>query len=230
MDPSLVVVIAGLAAAVLGWFGPAAIARLPEPAPDPEDDEVKPLYVDIAAAPRLAPWLAAGSALLAVVAGLSLAEPWLVPAWVVLAAVGSWLTYIDWRTRLLPFRMTVPLHVACLVLVALAALVTGDWSILVKGLIGNVVVFAIFLLINLLGRFVSQPFGYGDVRLSAILGLTLGAVGYQATLFGLYIGFVLGAVCGLVLSRRGIVDAKGFAFGPYLVVGAFLGLGLAAAF
>ena len=34
---------------------------------------------------------------------------------------------------------------------------------------------------------------------------------------------MLGAVGGLVFSRLGWVDRKGFAFGPYMVVGAIVG-------
>ena len=51
----------------------------------------------------------------------------------------------------------------------------------------------------------------------------LGALGTNDVLVGMYAGFILGAVFGVVLSRLKIVDSKSYAFGPYMVVGAVIG-------
>lgn len=220
-----------VAAVVIGALGPRVIARLPEPEPDPTetdptgaDEPPKPLYVDIAARRGLAVALAVGAGLLALVATVGIDEPLLLPAWAVFAGVGSWLSYVDLRTRLLPYLLTLPLHATLLVLVALASLVAQDRSYVVKGLLGNVVLFLVFRLVYALGRFIKQPFGFGDVRLAGIIGLVLGALGPAETLYGGYAGFVVGAVAGLVLHLTGRIGRRDpFAFGPYLVVGAFLG-------
>ena len=220
-----------VAAAALGELGPWVVARLPEPAPDPDevDEPPKPLYADLAARPRLAPALAVAAALLTLVAAVGIEEPLLLPAWAVFAAVGSWLAYVDLRTRLLPYRLTVPLHLAVLVLVGLASLLAQDRSFLVKGLVGNLVVFLVFRLVYALGRFVKQPFGFGDVRLAGIIGLLLGALGPTETLYGAYGGLLVGAVAGLALHATGRIGRRDpFPFGPYLVVGAFLGPPVAA--
>ncbi|MCX6407966.1 MAG: prepilin peptidase [Propionibacteriales bacterium] len=226
------VVAAALGAGILGALGPVAIARLPEPAPHPEDDPDEPPkvpYVDLARRRHLAPGLALTSALLVLVAAPGLDEQWLLPAWTAFAGAGSWLAWIDLRTRLLPYLLTLPLHAACLALVALAALLADDLGILLRGLVGNVAVFAVFRAVYALGRWVRQPFGFGDVRLAALMGLLLGAVGPSATLYGTYAGFVVGAVAGVVLYRTGRIGRRDpFAFGPYLLVGAFLGPPLAA--
>jgi leader peptidase (prepilin peptidase)/N-methyltransferase len=148
----------------------------------------------------------------------------LVPVWVLFAGVGAWLAYVDWRTRLLPFLFVAPMHIATLALVALGALLLDDWGVLVTALIGYLAVFGVFWLVYMVGRlFGGGAFGYGDVRLSGVVGLALGALGAAETLTGAYGGFVLGAVGGLAFSRLGWVDRKGFAFGPYMVVGAIVG-------
>ena len=225
------VVPAALAAALLGALGPVAIARLPEPAPHADDDPDEPPkvpYAELARRPRLAAGLAATSVLLLLVVATGLDEPWLLPAWTAFAGAGSWLAWVDLRTRLLPYLLTLPLHAVCLALVALAALLAGDLGILLKGLLGNVAVFVVFRAVYALGRWVRQPFGFGDVRLAALAGLLLGAVGPSATLYGTYAGFVVGAVAGVVLYRTGRIGRRDpFAFGPYLVLGAFLGPPLA---
>lgn len=223
---TLYVVATAVGAGVLGLLGPHVISRLPEPEPDPSeaDEPPKPLYVDLARRPRLAPALALVAAVLALVVALGIDEPLLLPAWAVFAGVGTWLSFIDLRTRLLPYALTLPLHVVVLVLVALASLVAQDRSIILKGLIGNLVLYGVFRLIYALGRWISQPFGFGDVRIAGVIGLLLGALGAAETVYGGYAGFILGAVVGLGLYATGRIGRRDpFAFGPYLVVGAFLG-------
>lgn len=228
---TLHVVAAVVAAGLLGLLGPFVIARLPEPAPDPEDaDEApKPLYADLATQRGLAPALALLAAALTLLVTFGIDEPALLPAWVVFAGVGSWLAFVDLRTRLLPYLLTLPLHVVALALVALASVVTQDRAFVVQGLVGNVVVYAVFRLIYALGRWTSQPFGFGDVRLAGVIGLLCGALGAAPTLYGTYAGFGIGALAGLGLYATGRVGRRDpFAFGPYLLVGAFVGPPVAA--
>ena len=216
----MTIAIAAVTAALLGAAGPFVIARLPEP-PDPADDKVA--YAQLARARRLSWWFAGSAAVMAGVAAWRV-PPELAPVWVLFAGVGSWLAYVDWRTRLLPFLFVAPMYLATLALVVLGALLLDDWGVLVAAVIGNVVVFAVFWIVYQIGRmFGGGAFGYGDVRLSGVVGLALGALGSAETLTGTYGGFVLGAVGGLVFSRLGWVDRKGFAFGPYMVVGAVVG-------
>jgi len=214
------IAIAAVTAALIGAAGPFVIARLPEP-PEPDDDKVA--YAELARAARLSWWFAVSAAVMAGAAAWRV-TPELAPVWVLFAGVGTWLAYVDWRTRLLPFLFVAPMYLATLALVVLGALLLDDWGVLVAALIGNVVVFAVFWIVYQIGRmFGGGAFGYGDVRLAGVVGLALGALGSAETLTGTYGGFVLGAVGGLVFSRLGWVDRKGFAFGPYMVVGAIVG-------
>jgi len=214
------VAIAAVTAGLLGAVGPFVIGRLPEP-PDPDDDKIA--YAELARARHLSLWFAGSAAAMAALAAWRVPSE-LVPVWVLFTGVGTWLAYVDWRTRLLPFLFVAPMYVATLALVALGALLLDDWGVLVRGLIGNVVVFGVFWLVFQVGRlFGGGAFGYGDVRLSGVVGLALGALGAAETLTGAYGGFVLGAVGGLVFSRLGWVNREGFAFGPYMVVGAIVG-------
>ncbi len=213
----LIVIVAAIAAGLLATTGPGVLSRLPEPSePDPD----KTSYADLATAPHLAIWLGVSAAAFAGIVALVIDVDWLVPAWVVFAAAGVLLAYIDWNTKLLPRLIVLPLDAAMLVLVALAALLEDDWSLLRRAVILAVIVFVIFWLSNFV---FPRGLGYGDVRLSFGLALPLGALGGQQLLVGVYAGFLIGAVGAIILSRLRIVDAHDFAFGPYLVLGAFVG-------
>ena len=216
----MTIALAAVAAALVGAAGPLVLARLPEPI---EPADAKVTYAELARTPRLAWWLAAAAALLAGLVAWRVPVE-LVPVWVLFVGVGTWLAYVDWRTRLLPFLLVAPAYVATLLLVGLGALLLDDWTVLGQAVTANAVVFVVFWLIHQVGKlFGGGAFGYGDVRLSGVVGLALGALGVAETLTGTYGGFVLGAVGGLVFSRVGWVDRRGFAFGPYMVVGAVVG-------
>ena len=120
----MTIAIAAVAAALLAAVGPFVIGRLPEP-PDPDDDKIA--YAELARARHLAWWFAGAAAVMAGVAAWQV-PPELAPVWVLFAGVGTWLAYVDWRTRLLPFLFVAPTYVATLALVALGAFLLDDWS------------------------------------------------------------------------------------------------------
>lgn len=62
--------------------------------------------------------------------------------------------------------------------------------------------------------------GYGDIKLAYTLGLWLGLT---SGVLGLYFGFIIGAIYGLVLMAMGKAKRKShIAFGPFLIFGAWL--------
>lgn len=217
----MTIVLAALCAALIGALGPDILRRVPEP-PVLDDDKLP--YAVLAEFRLLRMGLAAAAAAMAAIVAWRIDETELVPVWVVVAGIGALLSFVDWHTRLLPYLLVAPLYVVTLALVALGALLLDDRDVLVHALIANVVVYGVFRLLHWVGsRFFSGGFGYGDVRLSGVLAPALGALGTSEVLVGTYAGFILGAVLGVVLSRLGVVDPKGFAFGPYMVIGAVVG-------
>jgi leader peptidase (prepilin peptidase)/N-methyltransferase len=69
--------------------------------------------------------------------------------------------------------------------------------------------------------------GFGDVRLAALLGFALGHVGWAEFGVGMYSGFLIFGVPGLVLAlvkwdRKLLKTA--YPFGPFMILGALLGL------
>jgi prepilin signal peptidase PulO-like enzyme (type II secretory pathway) len=65
-----------------------------------------------------------------------------------------------------------------------------------------------------------RAMGFGDVKLSYILGLVFGI---QGGLIALYIAFVLGAIVGIYLLATKKKKLKSqIAFGPFITLGSFL--------
>jgi len=62
-----------------------------------------------------------------------------------------------------------------------------------------------------------KAMGFGDVEIAAVMGFGLG---FPRILTALWLGFVIGAVVGLVLIFKNIAKAKSvIAFGPFLILG-----------
>lgn len=211
------VVLAGVGA-LAGLVGPRVIERLPEPT---EASDGKALYRDIAATPRLPVLLASVGLVSGAVAGASVGWDVALWPWLAVIPLGVVLSYIDLRTRLLPTRLVAPFYVVVVALIGVAAAIDGRTDVLVRAGIGWLVVGGLYFVLWLI---YPKGVGYGDVRLSGILGLALGCVGWQAMIVGAWLGFLLGGVSGIAL--RPFTGLKMNAHGPAMVVGAVLGLAL----
>jgi len=214
------IVLSAVLAALLALASPYLLARLPEPQAEPDPDMPEKIqYAVLAATPRLGLWLAIPAAVLAAVAAATITEPRLLPVWIPIAAATPVLAWVDWKVHLLPYLIVAPLYVVSWLLVGASAWWLGDASVLLHALIGNVAVFGLYFVLGVIG-----PMGYGDVRLSAVLGVALGPLGYLATFYGVFFGMLIGAVVGLVLVRGRLGTMTPIAFGPYLLLGAFTSL------
>ncbi|WP_210443356.1 A24 family peptidase [Nocardioides sp. SYSU D00065] len=220
---------AAMLAAVLTALGgllvPGLIGRVPEPEPAADSDEPpKRTYADIAAQPGLR-WRSAAisavcGALLGAATGLDWPLLWLVP----LVPVAVALSVIDWHTRLLPRVVVVPVSLAAIAVVTLVGLATGEREALVRALLGMVVARSFFWVLWFVR---SAGMGFGDVRLAAPVGLVLGWVGWEALALGLWVGFVSFAVPAVLLAlvrRDRTMMKRSFPFGPFMVLGALVGL------
>ncbi|MFE6733194.1 prepilin peptidase [Microbacterium sp. NPDC057741] len=145
-------------------------------------------------------------------------------AHVALAGVGAWLLVIDARTHRLPNRIVLPTLGALLLLVGMEALITGDTARLVGSLLGMLLLAGFYAAMRMVSR---QGIGGGDVKLAAVIGLVLGWHGWQALAIGAASAFVLGALYALVLMALRRADrSTRIAFGPWMIVGAVLGIAI----
>ena len=229
----LAAAVGGLVGVAGGLVGPAVIARLPEPELDPEPPEgeekptsrlriapvhTKVLYADLARRPGLAWRLALAG--LVVGAALGAVLGWSADLLVVLPVVpvGMWLSYVDWRTTFLPTRIIAPTYAVVVAAIALAALLQGDRTDAVRAAEGWAIYGGLFLVLWI----ITPGFGYGDVRLSGILGLVLGWLGWSQLFVGIFAAMFLGGFGGALLTLLRIVERGRNPFGPHMLAGAAL--------
>lgn len=228
------------ACGALGWFVPVLIARIPEPEPEslpkqpgtPEETKLfsaelppaptKEPYAAIAAGPRLA--LASALASAVAGAGIGAAVGWsgallyLVP----FVPVAVALFVVDSRTTLLPSWLIKPAYPVLVVLILGAALLDRDVAGLQRAGFGWLLVGGWFLAFWFLTR--GGGWGYGDVRLSGLLGLALGYLGWPETIAGLLLIFVTGSVGAIAQAVRRRSFRGRLPYGPYMIIGAWLGV------
>ncbi len=243
MDSTVLAAVVGAGLAGLGGLGvPALITRIPEFVPESESEAAvasgadatleaapteKPVedppepFADIARLPGLAQKSATAAALAGALVGAGLGWTWALVMWVPLVPVAVALTIVDWRTRLLPTAVIRPAYAVLMVLVLVGWAVTGDTDAAVRSVLGWLVGGGLFAILWFI---YPRGLGFGDVRLAGVLGIALGWLGWGPLLVGLYAGFLLGGVIGGLLSALKVVERKGFPFGPFMFLGALVGL------
>ncbi|TGN66003.1 prepilin peptidase [Nocardioides eburneiflavus] len=239
-DTLLATLVTALLAGLGGLLVPRLIARVPEPAPRAEPEEPqepqeseepeqpeppKMLYADIAVRPGLGRRSAVAAALVGGLIGWATGLDWSLLWLVPLVPVGVALSVIDWHTRLLPRIIVIPATLAAIVLVVVVGLATGERDALVRALVAMVVVRTFYWV--LWSVLPGVGMGFGDVRLAAIVGLVLGWLGWGAVAIGVWVGMAVFGLPGLVLAivrwDRTLLR-KPFPFGPFMLVGAVVGL------
>lgn len=213
MSGLLVTALGGLGVLV-GAVSMIAIERVPERAP-----LLRPPFPEVAAGLRTTTGLlvALGTGALFAAIAVRFDEAWELPAFLLLATSLVVLSVIDLRLFILPNRIVGPLAVATAVLLAAAAALNDDWDALGGSAIGGVSAFAAFLVLHLVSP---RSMGFGDVKLVFVLGLALGWLGGWEVVLGLFLGFVYGAVVGVVLIATGVRSRRDHVpFGPFLAAG-----------
>ena len=150
-----------------------------------------------------------------------------ISAFAYLGVVSVVLAVIDLRHHRLPNRIVLPSYGVGAALLLGAVLFGAPVVALVRALVGMVVLFCFYLLLRLLSR---RGLGGGDVKLAGVLGLYLGWIGWEALAIGALAGFVVGGVAGvlLLIARRADRRTR-IAFGPAMLVGAWLVIGASVA-
>jgi leader peptidase (prepilin peptidase) / N-methyltransferase len=143
-------------------------------------------------------------------------------AYLYLAAISVALAFIDLEHHKLPNAIVLPSFAVGVVLLGTASLLVGDYAQLLRIGVG-----AGAMGIAYLALAVAWPgsMGFGDVKLATVLGLFLGFSGWGSLIVGSLLAFFLGGIFGLVLILLKKTSRKsGIPFGPWMVLGAWIGI------
>ncbi|MCP2250979.1 prepilin peptidase [Lentzea aerocolonigenes] len=140
-------------------------------------------------------------------------------AFACLGAVGVALAFIDTAVRRLPDVLTLPAYPAVLILLTVAALTGGTIGALGRAVLGGLTLAFVYRVLEFVNP---AGMGYGDVKLSGVIGMALAWLGWPVLLLGAALAFILSAVVSLVLLLLRKVTLKStLPFGPFMLLGAF---------
>lgn len=157
---------------------------------------------------------AAAVATVGSIASIADIEAALFGCWLGTLAVLSW---HDLWTRRIPTGIVNPATLVGAVALAATAWRSGAMTRFGIAAATAAVAYAAFALLHLLNP---GGLGYGDVRLSGLLGLFLGWLAPSAMLAGTVLGAAAAAAVGLVMLLRGRGAKATLPFGPCLAAGA----------
>lgn len=141
-------------------------------------------------------------------------------AYAVLALSLVAMSAVDLERFIIPNRILYPTAGVVVPLLAIASAVDHRWGSLWRAALAAVIAFVAFLAVHLA---VPHGMGFGDVRLSGLLGFATGWLGLGHAFVGFFAGFVLGAVVGIGVMAAGRGGRKTrIPFGPFLAAGAMV--------
>lgn len=143
-------------------------------------------------------------------------------AFLFLAGVSVALALIDIDVHRLPNALVLPIVPIGAILLGITSLASDDVGQLLRAVLAAA---ASLLLYFALALVRPGGMGMGDVKLSAGLGLFVGWLGWPTLLVGTFAAFLLGGVFGalLLLSRRA-TRTSAIPFGPFMLLGAWIGI------
>jgi leader peptidase (prepilin peptidase) / N-methyltransferase len=143
-------------------------------------------------------------------------------AYLYLAAVGIALAAIDLDHKRLPDPLTLPSYPVGLALLGLAAATGGGSHAYVRALIAMAALFGFYAFVWFV---YPAGMGLGDVKLSGVVGLYLGWLGWGQLVVGAFAAFLVGAVVSVsVVVARGGDRKTQVPFGPFMLIGVLIGI------
>jgi leader peptidase (prepilin peptidase)/N-methyltransferase len=147
---------------------------------------------------------------------------WALPAYLYFVAIGVALTMIDIDHKRLPDKIVLPSWIVVGVLLTIASAARGEWGDLARAGIGAAALYALYFVV----AFIYPPgMGFGDVKLSGILGGLLAYLSWSAFAVGTAGGFILASVGAILLlvTRRGNRKSE-IPYGPYMLAAALFAM------
>ncbi|MEX1005494.1 MAG: A24 family peptidase [Acidimicrobiia bacterium] len=166
-------------------------------------------------------WLATGT-VFAAAGVVTSGEGWLLPAYLVVAAVTIVLLVTDIDHKLIPNRVLYPSTAVFGLALAGGALAESRTDRLLPALLGALGYFGALFVVYLVAR---GGFGFGDVKLAVLLGAATAFQSQRTVLLAVFFTGVIGGIPAIILlvSRRARSQDE-MPYGPPMLAGAWVAL------
>lgn len=146
------------------------------------------------------------------------------PAYLCFAWLAVCLVWIDLDVHRLPDGLVLPGYPALVALLAVPTVTAGAWGRGVAALSCLAGLFAVFYAMAWVSP---DAMGFGDVKLSGLIGLVMGWLSPWVAVTAVLAAFVVGGIVAVLLVVLRRVGLRGhIAYGPALLVGSFVALAL----
>jgi len=135
------------------------------------------------------------------------------------SCLALWL--IDVRHHRLPNAIVYPLYPLITATLVFAGVTSAQWRL--GQVLGSAALWAVFFGVVYIAS-LGKGMGLGDVKFAPVLGAVLGWFGWGASIFGLLAAFVVGGLFSLALLLLGRSRRQAIPFGPFMIIGALVGL------
>jgi leader peptidase (prepilin peptidase) / N-methyltransferase len=146
----------------------------------------------------------------------TITAPVVLPAFWLIAVVGTGLAIVDIRHQRLPHILTGPLWAACTTCFLADAINKHEAVALVRACVVATAMLGLLLLVAIA---LPGQLGLGDVNLAGVLAFSLAWVGLVSVMTGIAAGLVLQAMIALLAVRLRRTARREMAMGPSLLVG-----------
>jgi prepilin signal peptidase PulO-like enzyme (type II secretory pathway) len=136
------------------------------------------------------------------------------PAFLVFAATMVTLTVTDLETKLIPNRILGPATALGVALLAVGGLIASDLTAIGHAVIGGLAYFGILFLMALIAR---GALGFGDVKMSFVIGVFTGYIGLGSVVIAGVGAFIIAGVMSVALLVTRAANRKDMIpFGPFM--------------
>jgi leader peptidase (prepilin peptidase)/N-methyltransferase len=144
------------------------------------------------------------------------------PGYLFFAAISVALAVIDLDTRRLPDKIVLPSYPIALASGLLTA-INGGWSPFVHAMIGGLALWALYAAIWFITG--GAGMGYGDVKLSGLVGGYTAFLGWGTLVVAGFGAFLLGGIVGLGLMLANKAQRRSaIPFGPFMLSAAWIAI------
>jgi len=140
-------------------------------------------------------------------------------AYLAMVAITGILIVTDLDHFRIPNRILYPGTALCFALLAAGFAIEPGQGSLLRAIAGAAIYFGLLLLVFVAAK--GEGFGFGDVKLAALLGLFTAFEAYRILAWSLIITAFLGAIPALVLLVMGKGRKAALPYGPPLILGAW---------